>query len=259
MIQTFPDADALMRGTAKVFVDQARRAVSTRERFSVALAGGNTPKRVYELLAGEPYCSQIDWSHVHVFWCDERCVPPDDARSNYFMTRKALLDHVPIPAGNVHRIRGEKCPAAAATDYDTVLAHHFGAEPVRFDLVLLGLGTNGHTASLFPKTPVLKERTRRAAEVYVAELDMWRVTLTVPVLNAAGVVAFLVSGPNKADILRQVIFGPRDSDRLPAQLIQPTANEIAWLVDRTAASRLPVHTERATRTTSNHTDEDRDT
>ena len=228
-----------MRGAAEMFAEQARRAVPVCGRFSVALAGGNTPQRMYELLAEEPHRSGIDWSGVHVFWGDERCVPPHDARSNYYMTRTALLDHVPIPAGNVHRIRGELHPADGARDYETVLAQHFGTEPARFDLVLLGLGTNGHTASLFPGTSVLRERTRRAAEVYVAELDMWRVTLTAPVLNAAAVVAFLVSGADKADILREVIIGPREPDRLPAQLVQPAASEARWLVDRAAASRLP--------------------
>ena len=228
-----------MRGAAEMFVEQARRTVPVRGRFSVALAGGNTPQRTYELLAGAPYRSGVDWSHVYVFWGDERCVPPDDARSNYRMTRTALLDHVPIPASNVHRIRGELPPADGARDYETVLARHFGAEPARFDLIFLGLGTNGHTASLFPGTSVLHEQTRRAAEVYVAELDMWRVTLTAPVLNAAAVVAFLVSGADKADVLREVLFGPRAPDRLPAQFVQPVAGEIRWLVDRAAASRLP--------------------
>lgn len=239
MIQIFPDAEALMRGAAEMFVERARRAVPVCGRFSVALAGGNTPQRTYELLAGEPYRSGIDWSRVHVFWGDERCVPPVDARSNYRVTRTALLDHVPIPAGNVHRIRGELHPADGARDYETVLAEHFGTEPAQFDLVFLGLGTDGHTASLFPGAPVLREWTRRAAEVYVAELNMWRVTLTATVLNAAAVVAFLVSGADKADVLREVIFGPREPDRLPAQLVQPTASETRWLVDRAAASRLP--------------------
>jgi len=259
VIQTFSDGDALMRGAAALFVEHARQAVLTRGRFSVALAGGNTPRRAYALLAGEPFRSRVDWSRVHIFWSDERCVPPDDARSNCHMTRTALLDHVPIPSANIYRIRGEIRPAAAAKDYEAALAHYFGTEPVRFDLVILGLGTNGHTASLFPGTPVLNERTRRAAEVYVAELDMWRVTLTVPVINAAAVVAFLVSGADKADALRDVLFGPRDPERMPAQLIQPAAIEISWLVDRAAASRLPVPTETASPIDSNHADAPRDT
>lgn len=239
MIEIFPDAEALMRGAAELFVEQAQRALPVRGRFCVALSGGSTPKRAYELLAGEPYCSRIDWSRVHLFWGDERCVPPKDARSNYGMTRAALLDHVPIPAGNVHRVRGELRPADAAEEYEKILNQFFGSGPTQFDLAFLGLGADGHTASLFPAAPVLHERVRRAAEVHVAELDMWRVTLTAPVLNAAAVVAFLVSGSDKSDVLRQVIFGPREPERLPAQLVQPTAGETRWLVDRAAASRLP--------------------
>ncbi len=239
MIQTFLDADALMRGAAELFVDQAHRAVSARERFSVALAGGHTPKRAYQLLAAEPYCSQVEWRRVHIFWTDERCVRPDDVRSNFHMTREALLDHVPIPTGQVHRIHGEISPADAARDYEAVLTQYFGSELARFDLILLGLGMDGHTASLFPGTPVIHERARHVSEVYVAEQDLWRVTLTVPVLNAAEVVAFLVSGAEKSDILHEVLFGPRDPDRLLAQLVQPAASEVRWLVDREAASHLP--------------------
>ena len=231
-----------MCGAAELFVEQAHEALRARGRFSVALAGGNTPKRAYELLAEEPCRSSIDWRRVHVFWGDERCVPPDDARSNYGMARAALLERVPIPAVNVNRIRGELPPVDAASEYETGLARFFGSQAVQFDLVVLGLGTNGHTASLFPGTPVLHERVRRAAEVYVAELDTWRVTLTEPVLNAAALVAFLVSGADKSDVLRQVIFGPREPERLPAQLIQPAAGETRWLVDRAAASCLPEST-----------------
>jgi 6-phosphogluconolactonase len=202
------------------------------------LSGGSTPKPAYELLAGELYRYSIDWSCVHVFWGDERCVRPDDVRSNYGMSRAALLDHVPIPAGNVHRIRGELPPADAARGYERSLVEFFGSSPARFDLVFLGLGTNGHTAALFPATAVLHEPVRRAAEVYVAEQDIWRVTLTTSVLNAAAVVAFLVSGSDKSDVLRDVIFGPREPYRLPAQLVQPTAGETRWLVDRASGPDL---------------------
>lgn len=228
-----------MRGAAELFIAQAQRALPVRGRFCVALSGGKTPKRAYELLAEEPYRSSIDWGRVHLFWSDERCVPPDDARSNYGMMRAALLNHVPIPADNVHRIRGELLPADAAREYERTLERFFGSGPAQLDLVFLGLGTNGHTASLFPATPVLHERRRRVAEVHVAELDVWRVTLTAEMLNAAAVVAFLVSGAEKANVLREVIFGSRDPERLPAQLIQPAAGEARWLVDRAAAARLP--------------------
>lgn len=240
MIRIFPDVNSLMRGAAEVFVEEARRAVTARGRFSVVLAGGSTPKRAYQLLAAAPLRSQVDWSRVHIFWSDERCVPPDDERSNFRMVREALLDHVPIADRHVHRIDGEAEPSIAAKDYEAVLTGHFGAEPVRFDLVFLGLGKDGHTASLFPETSVLGEQTRHAVEVFAPELGMWRVTLTAPLINAAASVAFLVSGADKADILHRVLVEPRDPQRLPAQLVQPTAREPVWLVDRAAASRLPI-------------------
>lgn len=239
MIHVYPDNEALMRGAAELFVDQATRSALTRGRFNIALAGGTTPKRAYELLAQEPFRDRVDWSRVFVFWGDERCVPPDDALSNYRAARMALLDQVPIPAGNVHRIRGELPPAESACDYETALVQHFGPGPVRFDLIILGLGRDGHTASLFPGTPVIHERTRLAAEVYLAESNMWRVTLTVPVLSAATVVAFVVSGAAKADVVHEVILGPRAPDRLPAQFVLPAAHETRWLVDQAAASSLP--------------------
>lgn len=236
--RVFADADALMRGAAEFFLEHAGRAISKHGRFSVALSGGNTPKRAYEILATEAYRSRVDWGRVHFFWGDERCVPPDDSRSNYRMTREALLDHLSLKPEQVHRVRGELPPPEGAKDYESALASYFGAGPVRFDLVLLGLGTNGHTASLFPKTPVLHELKRRAAEVYVAELDMWRVTLTAPVLNAAATAAFLVSGADKADVVREILRGPRDPERLPAQLIRPETGECVWLLDAPAAARL---------------------
>ncbi|MCB9854533.1 MAG: 6-phosphogluconolactonase [Phycisphaerales bacterium] len=239
MIRFFPDSDALMHGAASMFVERARLAVQSQGRFSVALAGGSTPKAAYELLAREPYCDQVEWDRVYVFWGDERCVPPDDARSNYRMTCDALLDHVPIPVGNVHRIRGELLPADAASGYEAELIDHFGVELPRFDLVLLGLGTNGHTASLFPGTSVIHERMRRAAEVYVAESGLWRVTLTAPVLSGASAIAFLVAGAEKADVLRDVLVGDYEPDRLPAQLLRPAANVTSWLVDHAAAAKLP--------------------
>jgi 6-phosphogluconolactonase len=156
------------------------------------------------------------------------------------MARLALLDHVPIPPGQVHPVRGELEPRAGAADYEQVLRTYFAGGPPRFDLVLLGLGENGHTASLFPGTPVLKEKDRWAAEVYVAELDMWRVTLTAPCLNQAGTTAFLVSGAGKADVLRDVLEGPRRPELLPAQLIQPADGKLLWLADRPAAAHLKV-------------------
>jgi 6-phosphogluconolactonase len=238
MIEIRDDLEALSRAAAELFARQAQEAAAQRGRFSVALSGGNTPKRTYELLAQPPLRDQVPWPQVHVFWGDERCVPPADPRSNYRMARQALLDHVPIPAAQVHRVAGEKPPQQAAADYQLDVQQFFQGAPPRFDLVYLGLGDNGHTASLFPNTPVLQERQRWVAEVYVAEQSMYRVTMTALLLNQAALVAFIVSGAGKAGVLPEVIEGPPDTQRLPAQLIQPAPGQLLWLVDRAAAAKL---------------------
>jgi 6-phosphogluconolactonase len=236
MMQTFADLEALSRGAADLFAEKAREAAQARGRFSVALSGGSTPKRTYELLATAPWRDQIPWGQVHVFWGDERCVSQDDPRSNYRMTRLAWLDHVPIPQAQVHPILTPTTPQAAAAQYEAELKQYFGQGPPRFDLVLLGMGTNAHTASLFPGTPVLKETKCWAAEVYVAEQDLWRVTLTAPLLNQAAVIAFIVSGADKGPVMREVIEGPFDPERLPSQLIRPESGDLRWLVDAAAGA-----------------------
>ena len=181
-IDVFPDKDALVRAAADLFVSLAREVIGARGRFSVALSGGGTPKPVYELLATKPYADDIDWGRVHVGWGDERCVPPDDERSNFRMAKLALLDKVPIPPANIHRIKGELPPAEAADGYERELRALLGDDTPfgAFDLVLLGLGDNGHTASLFPGTYSLREQARWAVPQYVEVVTMWRVTLTAP-------------------------------------------------------------------------------
>ncbi len=243
----YPDLEALSRAAAELFVEQARQAVASRGRFSVALAGGRTPLRTYEPLAEPPSRDPVPWDRVHVLWGDERCVPADDPRSNARMARRALLDHVPIPPGQMHPISCGQEPRAAAERYEGVLRAFFAEGPPRFDLVFLGLGENGHTASLFPRTPVLEERQRWVAEVFVAEQGLFRVTLTAPLLNQAALVTFLVSGAAKAAVLREVLDGPDDPQRLPAQLIRPTNGSVRWLVDRTAG-RLGCPDEKQCRT-----------
>ncbi len=238
MIEIFPDLHTLSDAAARLFVNQARRAIEARGRFSVALAGGSTPSHTYELLARPPFRDRVPWPKVHVLWRDERCVPADDPRSNYRMARQALLDHVPIPVEQIHPIPGSQKPSEAADCYETLLRGFFGGRPPRFDMVFLGLDENGHTASLFPGTAVLEERQRWVAEVDVAEQDVFRVALTAPLLNQAAVVVFLVTGAAKATVLHEVLDGPHDSSRLPAQLIRPTDGELRWLVDRTAASMV---------------------
>jgi len=236
MIEVYPDLEPLSRAAAALLVKQANLAVAARGRFSVALSGGATPRRTYELLAAPPLVDQAPWDRVHVFWGDERCVPLDDLRSNARLAREAWLDRVPIPVDQIHPLNCAQAPAAAARQYEAQLREFFGGRPPRLDLILLGLGDNGHTASLFPGTPALEERQRWAVEVHVAEEDLYRVTLTVPLINQAVVVAFLVAGKSKARVLKEVLYGPRDPARLPAQLIRPESGDLLWLIDREAAA-----------------------
>jgi 6-phosphogluconolactonase len=238
MIKVYPDLESLSQAAASLVVDQANLAVAARGRFSVALSGGATPRRTYELLAAPLLRDQAPWDRVHVFWGDERCVPLNDPRSNARMAREAWLDHVPIPAGQIHPLNCAQSPAAAAQHYEAQLRQCLADQPPRLDLVLLGLGANGHTASLFPDTPVLDEATRWAASVYVKDQDMYRVTLTAPFINQARLVVFLVAGGAKAAVLQEVLYGPRDPKRLPAQLIQPQTGEILWLTDLAAVASI---------------------
>ncbi len=243
MIRVYPDLEALSRGAAELFAAEAVRAVGTAGRFAVLLAGGETPRRCYEILAGPPFRDRIPWHGVHVFWGDERCVPGDDPRNNSRMARLALLDRVPVPVGQIHPISCDGAPREGAEGYERLLRAFFGNAPPRFDLAFLGLGANGHTASLFPGSPVLDEGERWAAEVEEADLSPPRVTLTAPVINRAGVVAFLVAGAEKAAVLKEVLEGDPDPRRLPARLIRPSEGELLWLVDREAARLLSMVSE----------------
>jgi 6-phosphogluconolactonase len=240
-VEVFADRSALVRAEAERIVTLARNAIAARGRCLLALAGGSTPKPLYELLASPPYAAQIDWSRAHLFWGDERCVPPDHAESNYRMTREALIDRVPIPSENVHRIRGEADPGQAAEAYERTLREFFGPAdpPARsFDVVLLGMGPDGHTASMFPETAAPGETRRWVMAVHVDHPHpMWRVTLTTVVLNAAADVTFLVAGADKAARLREVL-GERGERPLPAQRIAPAHGSLHWMVDAAAAARL---------------------
>jgi 6-phosphogluconolactonase len=234
VIAIFPDLEALSAAAAQLVVDAARESISRTGRFSIALSGGSTPRRLFDLLAGPPWAGEISWADVHVFWADERCVPPDDERSNEHLARVRLLNHVPVPPSQIHPIRCAGNPMAAAARYDAELRRETGRDG-RLDLILLGLGDDGHTASLFPGTAVVGEASRWAAEVWLADQQMFRVTMTAPFINQAARVAFLVTGAAKAPIVRDVIYGRADPERRPAQLVQPSGGELRWLLDREAA------------------------
>lgn len=247
-VSVFPDAEAAAVAAAALFAKEAARCVDARGRFSVVLAGGGTPRRAYELLSRPPFRDQISWDRVHVFWGDERCVDPDDPRSNERMAREALVDIVGVPAESLHPIRCAGAPAQAARAYENVLRTFFAPPSSGPDLVLLGLGDNGHTASLFPHSPAPAEQQRWVREVFVdaeagagttaAGQDLWRVTLTAPFLNTAETTVFLVTGTGKARVVREVIQGDSDPGRLPAQLISPASGDLRWYLDEAAAALL---------------------
>ena len=244
MIRILPDAGTLARAVADLVAARSADAIGARGRFTLALAGGETPRSAYTLLADGTYTGSVDWTRVDLLWGDERCVPPDHPRSNYRMARLALLTRVPVPPQQVHRIRGEDEPHAAAAAYETLLRDLLGSSgangpPERGpDLVLLGIGPDGHTASLFPGLRAVRERVRWVVAERGGPGALWRVTLTPVVLNAAREVAFIVSGAGKAGALRDVLEGPLAPDRLPAQAVRPASGRVTWLVDSAAAAAL---------------------
>jgi 6-phosphogluconolactonase len=238
-VAVFPNRESFVAGAADYVTHVAAAAIADRGFCSIVLAGGNTPRPIYERLAETGRVHQIAWEKVHVYFGDERCVPPDDARSNYRMAREALLDRVAIIPEHIHRIRGEDDPALAALAYEQEIQRVFRTlQAPAFDLICLGMGDNGHTASLFPGTAVLREHTRWVAQQYVEVMQTWRVTFTTTLINAARHVAFFVEGGGKAGVLERVIAGPFDPDVLPAQLIAPTHGELQWLVDADAAAKI---------------------
>jgi 6-phosphogluconolactonase len=243
--KVLPDAATLAAEAAERFTQAAEKAVAERGRARLAISGGSTPKVSFQLLADprEPWRARMPWDKLELFWVDERCVAPDNADSNYRMTREAMLDHVPLKPEQVHRMEGELDPQAAAARYESLLRDNFrleGAESPRFDLVQLGMGPDGHTASLFPHTEALHEMARLVTANHVeAVKDSWRVTLTWPVINNASSVFFLIGGADKAELVQQVFAGPRDPERLPSQLIWPSSGILTLVLDQAAAALLP--------------------
>jgi 6-phosphogluconolactonase len=246
-VEVHPDTARLAIAAAERFIAAAAGAIRATGRFNVALSGGATPGPLFVTLAAQSYSSRVAWQDVHLFWADERCVPPDDAESNYGMARDLLFFHLPVPAANIHRIRGEDDPVATAAAYEHDLRTAFGTPTgpamgvagKRFDLVLLGLGANGHTASLFPHLGAVRERTKWVAAEMIQAVRQWRITLTPAILNQAAEILFLVSGREKAGILRRVLCGAVDPEELPAQAIAPSTGRLRWMVDAAAAADLP--------------------
>lgn len=241
-VRVFAGTHALFDAGADAVAEAAATAIAARARFTLALSGGTTPRHLFERLASPPWRDRIDWPRVHLFWSDERCVSPTHADSNYRMAREALLDHVPVPAAQVHRMRGEDVPDSAAVNYEAELRATLDAGapggPSVFDLVLLGLGADGHTASLFPGMPSGRVSTRWVVAEHVDAARGWRLTLTPPIINAARSVVFLVTGDDKAAALAAVLEGPAQPLALPAQAVASGSSLVTWLVDRAAARLL---------------------
>jgi 6-phosphogluconolactonase len=234
----YPDASAASAALAESFAERAIGAVGSRGRFSVALTGGSGPVRAYRLLGEEPLRSRIPWEGVHLFWGDERCVPPGHARSNFRMANEAFISRVPIPRANVHRMRGELPAADGAEAYARELAAFFGPGVPCFDLIQLGVGPDGHVASLFPFSDPLRERERTVTTNLHLPLGEPRITLTLPVLNAAARIELPVMGRDKAATAWAVLRGPIDPFRVPAQFLRPAHGEMVWRLDAAAAARL---------------------
>lgn len=232
-IKVLPDPAALAIEAAERLTQLAEQFIQQQGRFAVALSGGHTPEKMFQLLAQEPYRSRLAWERIEIFFSDERCVPPDSQESNFRMAHEALIQKVPIPGDNVYRMRGEIDPNEAAIEYGQVLKEKFGDGGL--DLIFLGMGPDGHTASLFPGTEALRETKHRCVANYVPKFNAWRITLTAPFINRAATVMFLVTGKDKAEPVRQVLEGPSDPERLPSKLIRPEPGKLVWLLDAGAA------------------------
>jgi 6-phosphogluconolactonase len=237
-LEVLPTIDDLNIAAAEFIISTAKNAIAKRGRFIISFSGGQTPVKLYSILSQPPFSEQIEWGKTFIFWGDERCVPLEDDQNNAYQARITLLDKVDIPATNIHIIPVNLTPAKAANKYEKDINDFFGNEPRQFDLVLLGLGENGHTASLFPGTKVLKEHTEGVREVYVEDEKMFRITMTAPLINMAHHILFLVAGRNKAEILENIMWAPYQPEKYPAQLIKPVKGSLRWFADSAAATPL---------------------
>ena len=246
--EVWPSAAEMALASARVFAERVERAVAKRGVARVAISGGSTPKMMFGLLADPsgPFLNTVPWDKLQLFWVDERCVGPDDPESNYGVAKELLLSKVGIPEANVFRMEGELDPEEAAARYESTLRNVMkleGAETPAFDLGTLGMGPDGHTASLFPHTAGLDEMGRLVIANHVPQKDTWRISLTWPVINHAAEVVFEIDGDSKADVLAEVLTGPRDVERLPSQLIRPASGTLLFLLDEAAAAKLPAGSE----------------
>lgn len=241
MIRIFKDSFQLSEAAAESFVRTAKEAVQERGKFFVALTGGSSPKQLYQLLATAPYREEVPWEHTYVFWGDERWVPLTDKQSNFKMAHETLLSKIPVPEEQIFPMWGEQKPEAFARQYEEQLRKYLNEENPRFDLILLGMGDDGHTASLFPGTAILEEKERWVEAYYLAPQEMYRITLTAPLINQARQIIFLTFGERKAPVLSEVLEGERNPEKYPAQLIHPQNGKIFWLVDEAAAQKLSSH------------------
>ena len=238
-VRVLPDPGAVCREAASLFLSAADTAIKEKGVFAVALSGGGTPRGLFRLLASDEFISRVGWPNVHFFWADERCVPPDNPDSNYGDASALMLSRLPTPKANIHRIKGELGPEVAASEYEAELGSFFGRGRVpSFDLILLGMGADGHTASLFPGSEALSERDSLAVPVHVDRLGGWRVTLTIPVINNAGRVVFLVTGRSKAGVVKEILAGGADGKKYPAALVAPRAGNTMWLIDKEAGEKV---------------------
>lgn len=244
-IEVCRGVSAMESAAVREILGAVRKAVGDHGVCTLGLSGGETPRGLYRKLSALGEGEAPDWSRIHLCFCDERMVPPDDPESNYGMVRDELISRVPLPAGNVHRIRGERPPVIAAGEYAADIGKTLSRTGGRFDILLLGLGADGHTASLFPGTDLLGERTNLAGAVFVPRLNSWRVTLTLPVINGAREVVFFVAGKEKADIVRRVLESPGPEPGIPATLVDPEDSSPLWILDAeagaSAGGRAPLH------------------
>ncbi len=240
-LNVFKTEKKVLKRLAEYLITVAQQSISANGKFSVALSGGSSPKKLYELLAAY-YKDKIDWNKVYFFFGDERYVPQTDPNSNFLMAKKALFDPLKIAEAQIFAVNTSVEAKTAARKYTDVIKDFFKGEDIRFDLVLLGLGDNSHTASLFPNTPVLHDTTPSVKEVYLEEQKTYRVTLNAPLINGAYHIAFLVYGEGKAEAVHRVIEENKDIDNFPAQLIKPIDGELQWFLDNAAAANLTTYT-----------------